>query len=96
MQAADAVLATENNMKNARTLLVVGLSAALGMIIVEPARAAAVLVENNRFSCVIEPYSTIELATSAMASCWKLRLTVVTESRKGSFSHGSIRVWKKP
>jgi RND family efflux transporter MFP subunit len=65
IQAADAVLATENNMKNARTFLVVGLSAALGMIIVEPVRAAAVLVENNRFSCVIEPYSTIELATSA-------------------------------
>jgi RND family efflux transporter MFP subunit len=51
-------------MKNARILSVVGLSAALGVALVGPAGAAAVLVENNRFSCVIEPYSTIELATS--------------------------------
>jgi RND family efflux transporter MFP subunit len=50
-------------MKNARILSVVGLSAALGLALVGPAGAAG-LVENNRFSCVIEPYSTIELATS--------------------------------
>ena len=51
-------------MNNARTLMAVGLSATLLTCFGTAVQAASVLVENNRFACVIEPFETIELATS--------------------------------